>query len=340
MNRKLLIAIAFCLAASLSFSQDLHSIADIIHIIDTSKLVYSIGIDTTPISENCPDYSANTLDHFYYQEVKNSSKTVGEYKLSYEAEIVFGLAESAFMHENYDSALYYYNKVATMQPGFSPAITYAGQVYEKKHNDQAAIAQYKKAIGANYFDYMAHWFLADAYDAIGNNKDAVSEITIASILNRDNPRLKEALQRIYKAAYSVYRDWCFVPQYQLSKMDNGDLSVKFAEPWMSYALVKAVWKYQPGYRESMGGKLGDYSLTEDREALYAMAAYLYADSSQKWKSCRSLVGLDMAVKKKMFNEYLLYEVILPKYPKIVFAFDRESIDQIKDYVMYAHTHDQ
>jgi hypothetical protein len=111
-----------------------------------------------------------------------------------------------------------------------------------------------KAIEANYFDYMAHWFLGDAYHKAGTTEKAQKEILIANILNRNNPRIQNALGRIYADSRLTYPEWVFSPRCDLKDLGNNKVSVKYDQrypEWLPYSLCKALWQFEPGYRESM-----------------------------------------------------------------------------------------
>jgi tetratricopeptide (TPR) repeat protein len=152
-------------------------------------------------------------------------------------------------------------------------MTYVGQMYGTMKNLDKALEWYKKTIEVNYIDYLAHWLLADIYKMQGKIDSAVNEVTIAMILNRNNPRLKEFQLEIYKLAKVNQADWCFAPQVEISKV-NDQVKVAFDANWIGYAMAKALWKYEPGYKQSMGVQDSIYSSLEDKECLLVLMAGL------------------------------------------------------------------
>jgi hypothetical protein len=57
------------------------------------------------------------------------------------------------------------------------------------------------------------------------------------------------------------------------------------------------------------------------------------DKDKKWKKSPALAMLMKAFEEKKFDEYLYYEVILPKYPGIVYYTEREFVEDMAKYVV-------
>ena len=108
-------------------------------------------------------------------------------------------------------------------------MTFVGQTYDHVHADSAAAYWYRKAIAANEFDYMAHWFLGDFYDRCDEHQKAVREVLTAFVLNRNNPRILAAVKQILGNAGLEYRDWEFRPDYAVKGSGGTKVSVKNSE---------------------------------------------------------------------------------------------------------------
>jgi tetratricopeptide (TPR) repeat protein len=318
----------------LLFAQDdpkIHSPADILKILSDSKLSYEVGVSDIHIA--CKDRSDNVNTSDLYQVKKDGQFMQKQYSFGDDAYKLLEKAEGFFRDGYPDSARRFYKLVLKQNPDCALLLTYIGQTYEQQKDMDNAMKYYQMAIDANYFDYMAHWYLGYALSKKGSNKKAVDEVTIAHVLNRNNPRILKELKQIYSNAGKSYNDWCFEPQMQLDKATDGKISISSTIDWSGYAMAKAVWKYEPGYRESMGGKEGSYTSMEDRECLLIEAMMLEGAKDDSWKSTPALSVLHKAIEKKMFQEYLYFEVILPKYPSTIYMLPKEFIEQIKDYVV-------
>jgi hypothetical protein len=112
---------------------------------------------------------------------------------------------------------------------------------------------FKKAIELNYISYDAHWFLADTEWELGNKETAMQEITMAHLLNVGHESLRNKMISCRQALKHDWKDWDYLPQYLLSQKGK-EVSVDMDIEWLGYAIVKAIWKYEPGYAEKTSGK--------------------------------------------------------------------------------------
>jgi len=209
-------------------------------------------------------------------------------------------------------------------------MTYIGQMYENEGDFDNAIEWYQTAIDHNYIDYMAHWFLADAYQRKGHLEKTVDEITIALILNRNNPRIKASFSNIYKQKKLKNSDWVFNPQVQIDSIGISEVKVAFGEDWLGYALVKALWEYEPGYSELMGVSKGSYSTIQEKEGI---ASLLTALSKKQLKKIPEFKALKQSLENEMIDEFILFEIMLPKIPFAAYQLPKETILNIKNYVV-------
>lgn len=327
--KKYPLLIVLLLIGSHLFAQQIHSPAEILKIMSDSKLSYEIkALDKTI---ECPDYSKKLNYHDNYRVTTDSGLYTYTFKPNETAKPYFDRAES-FFQTNTDSALYYYGLCLKADSSLYNVMTYTGQMYEHKKDFANAIKWYKMAISKNYIDYMAHWFLADAYLKMGDSKKAADEIAIAQILNRNNQGIKKSAISIFKQSYMGTSDWYFNPQMELEKISENQVSVMINEKWIGYAMNKALWLFEPGYSQSMGVEQGKYSTLEDRECLVSLLVSL-ENSKTDIEDDRQLVILKEAAEKKFLEEFILYEIVLPKNPFVAYQLPEETIANIKDYIL-------
>ncbi len=312
------------------YSQKIHTPAEILKIMADSKVSYGIEMLKTKVESK--DRSENINPHDCYRVQTDSVIETRTFKPNAEATPLFDNAETFFGSGDFDLALKFYNQALEADTSLYYIMTYIGQIYEHKRDFENVKAWYLKAINHNYIDYMAHWFLADAYFATGDLNNAVDEITIARILNRNNPRIKDAMNRIYKKAKLNSSDWSFTPQMNLIKESDTSIKIMMNDKWIGYAMPKALWLYEPGYKASMGVHEGVYSTLEDKECLVDLLVSL-ANSGKNYTNDPQLSVLKKATDQGYFHEYLMYEVVLPDKPFVAFQLPRESIEKIKDYIL-------
>lgn len=327
--KKMIIPLLFLSIVKVSFSQKMHNAAEIFKLIESSKLTYNIKLSDTVITSSDYSEKLNNLD--CYRIINESVISTQNYKPTEETEGLIQKAEMYYQAKDLDNALLAYKSVLQHDSTVYYIMTYIGQVYENKLDRQNAILWFNKVIAKNYIDYMAHWFLADNYLAIKQIDKAVDEITIARILNRNNIRIKKSFDRIYQKAKKDTTDWYFTPQVNINQAADSTIYVQVAKNWMGYGLCKALWMYEPGYRESMGAKVGQYAMIEDKECLVTQYTFNLGSKSKIKKEPQLLV-LKNAVEKYYLEEYLLFDVILPNYPHVVYQLTENNILKISEYI--------
>lgn len=327
--KKLSSILILSLLTIVSLAQELHGPGEILKIMENSNVTYNLDVLSNPIL--CPDRSDNLNSNDVYRVTTDSSIMTYSYNIKPEALPFFEKAETHFTNRNLDSARIYYEKVLENDPSYFKVMTYLGQIQGTMRNLNQALEWYNKSIANNYIDYMAHWFIADIYKMQGEIDKAVNEITIASILNRNNPRIKASQLDIYKIAKIKNEDWCFVPQCEISK-ENNEVKIAFNEYWIGYAMAKALWKYEPGYKQSIGVKEDVYSSLEDKECLLNLMAGLL-NAKKNFKKYPELTTLKSAIENDYLNEFIFYEIVLPDHPNVAYQLSKDFISRIKDYVL-------
>ena len=323
-----LFSLLLCLATFTSQAQKIHSPAEILKLMESSTMTYSISVMDEVIEPE--DRSQDLNFNFVYRKGGKENFSTHEYEISDETAGYSDKAEAYFTKGEYKKAREMYLKALDSDPKYFKVMTYVGQTYGIEKDWKNAIKWYQKTIKANPIDYMAHWFLADCYVETGEPEKALDEITTAIILNRNNPRIKLSFDAIYKLNKLKTSDWVFTPQIVLDSIGPKEVSIKANEHWMGYAMIKAFWAYEPGYAESMGYKPGEFPLTEEKEALLGL--YVTADD-KKAKKEPAIKALHAAIEAKMLDAYLFYEIVLPQYPYVAYQLPDGLIDDIKTYVL-------
>ena len=143
-----------------------------------------------------------------------------------------------------------------------------------------------------------------------------------------------ALKRILTKVGDKYNsEWVFNPQVEVIKTDSG-INVKYNDVWLGYAIAKALWQFEPGYKENMGIKKdADINFNQDAEKEALISVLIMAENEKKKKLPESINALQKATKNKMYQEYLFYEIWLPKRPDIALQLPDKFIKEISDYVL-------
>ncbi|MCW3787270.1 tetratricopeptide repeat protein [Plebeiibacterium sediminum] len=314
-------------------AQEIHSPAEIFKIMEKSELSYelnSLENEILPI-----DRSDNlNYNHYYRVSDKNQISTY-QYDLDSSVQECVNEAEEYFQGKKFSQAREKYLEALEMDSSFYQVMTYVGQTYGIEGDFDKAIEWYHKTINLNYIDYMAHWFLADAYKTKGELDKAVDEITIAMILNRNNPRIVNAMNNIYELKKLKTEDWTFNPQIKIDSTGVNQVRVSYDIDWLGYAMVKALWKYEPGYKKSMGVSEGTFSSIEEKECFVSL---MTSFNKKKLKKHPEFKALQMALDNDMIDEYIFYEIVLPEHPFVAYQLSADFISGIKDYVIGVRGH--
>jgi tetratricopeptide (TPR) repeat protein len=315
--------------------QSMHTPAEILTMMEKSEISYLLRSTDEEISDF--DYT-NLNTNYYFQIETEAGIDLRLFELSHDDSITFSKGERALKTGNLESARDRYFEVLKNNPDFAAIMAYIGQTYDLENEPKKARTWYLKAIDQNYCDYMAHWLYADVERRIGDINIAVKEITTAYVLNRNNPRILESLKGIYKAAKLKFQEWEFEPNYKLIPAEDPEkkqVTVVFDEPWMTYALYKAIWAYEPGYRVASTGSESELSLHEEKECLAGMLI-MATGKDGKFKGIKAIPALGYlhkSLQSDLMTEFILMEIWLRRYPIIAFTQTRETIESLVDYVV-------
>lgn len=329
--KRILLSFIMMLSVFFLSAQDLHTIQEILEIMEQSSLSYSISNGT---EFDVPDYAENLISNDIYRVKEDGVHyEIKNYELSKEASGYFDDAEDFFQQKNYPAARKNYQKVLELCPTYYKAMVYIGDTYFHERDLDNAQEWYQRAIDNNYIDYLAHWALGNTLLFKEDFGKAMKEISIAKVLNRNNPRLTTKLQEIYKYNKKEYKDWYLRPLYKLdeaydSKKEKDIIKVTYKDYWMPYALVKAVWAYEPGYAESMGPD--NLGLLQEKEAI---AAILVTMDKKLVKKDIALKTLQYAFDNKEYEMYVVFERLLPEMPQIPLYLEPDVIESIADYIV-------
>lgn len=328
MKSKILILI--CALVALSFAKDENPLQEAMEIIKESKTLYSLKYLDKPIP--VPDRS-RLINYPVYREKNGDSYDVKAIKATGEAKKLLDKAENYFGSHQYAKARDAYTLALQEDPKLYSAITYIGQTYGIEKNWDKAELWYKKAIEANYVDFLAHWLLADVYKIKGQKEKALDEISIAKVLNRNNPRLEALRKEIYGLNGLNIKNWTFNPQVRMSRDSvTGNVNIVADSIWSYYAFVQAAWFYEPVYK----AKAKKYSMPQAmyRESLMGFLPFI--GDKALVDSVDVLKRLVKVIEADKLDEFVFYDMLLLDYPTASFQLDKKQIEGLKDYLIWAN----
>ncbi|MCB9235338.1 MAG: hypothetical protein H6581_27030 [Bacteroidia bacterium] len=309
-------------------SQVLHTPREVIERMSDSKVTYTLE---SLEKWNSTQTYAKVNDYFTHPEEVEGEISIEHYELGPYGKRSWQLAEEAMQKEDLSAARENYKLVIQNQPDYAPAYTAVGLTFSRQGDRIEAIRYFEQAIEINFFDYLAHWSLALSLWEEKKKEKAAQEIAIAWVLNRNEPRLEADVKRIFKTSGRKLKEWNFDPQCTIQKLDK-EIKIASHADWMPYAMVKALWKFEPGYAEEMGGPQ-EWNTTEEREALFNLIL-LHTDENGKVISKDPAIQyLWKAMEDKFLIEYIIFEIWLRQEPLIAFTQPKEAVLKLATYVL-------
>lgn len=325
-----------CILGLTGFSQDFHSPLEVLKLLTDSELTYDIGMIEESSIEPESGSEPLLLDHGLYLEQSGRSQKLQQYRYPGPQSDVLAKAEAALQAGQTAVARESYLGLLNFQPKNSQIMTYVGQTFGLEGSWAEAEKAYLKAIDLNFIDYMAHWFLSDVYLRQGKNEEALQQVILAHLLNRNNPRIFAALNDTLRANGSRYDDWVFHPIYRMSKVSEITIRLEFEKAnsvWLPYVLVKALWAFEPGYRESMLRNTTELPrLIEEKECLLnVMAGHAnkHGDAKSDVPAINKLIE---ATHSKNLSNFILYECLLREDPSLAFRINPDHLEALAAYL--------
>ncbi|MFK7799242.1 MAG: hypothetical protein AB8E82_17465 [Aureispira sp.] len=330
--KRIFITLICCLHIFNALTQDIHSPAELLEILEKSTHNYQLNQLEEPIEFD--DRVAINSNTFYRQKEGDGLIAV-EVKLGKKAKVLKEEAEELFQEKEYEQARLLYDELLQMHPEYTKLLVYIGQTYHLEGAVEKAIPFYTKAVEQNFIDYMGHWFLGRAMWDIGKVDDCLASYMVAHLLNRNHPLLTKELVKVLAVNGLDYDDWRFVPQIELEREDSININVTYADGWMGYALAKAVWAFEPSHSEKMGEVFGAPSMLQEKEALIAF--YLTYEIGDKKLSKKSFVkAFKYAVDNRQVEAFILYEIFLVQAPSIAYQLSLDNFMSLSEYVIDNH----
>ena len=291
-----------------------------------SKITYAVNLKKNDFVEAPKTEQVSP----WIQQVKNAkgSLTFTVLELPSGVKETFDRAEKTFFKNDFEGALSLYVQVEKADPDFLPIYNYIGDSYYRMKDYVKAKKNFEHETKVNYCNYQGHWFLADTLYALGEQEEAAYEATVGHILNRNHKELKKTMMYYREQTGRPWKDWSYLPQCEITKIDDGTVSIAVTRDWLAYGMDKALWRYEPGYAEKHhAGGAGDIVIFYIEEAEALMANFSKSENNPVLKA---IAGSDYTM------PFVLYEVLAVKDPSRVAVCPEATIKEIAGYIDKFH----
>ncbi len=336
MKNLVIILIGMLCSSAIAISQEVISPSDMRKIVNESK----VGYEFTQFEHQYTYLDLTLVNNGMVLHQTGSNISLAEYAdlESYDVKHILADAELAVKEEKFTKARKAYSKALHAMPSHSQAMVYMGYTYELEENRPEAKKWYHLAIEENFINYEAHSALARTLMGEGKFEEALESALVAHILNKNDEKLLNDVNRISRFLGKNYASWHFTPQYHLIGGESGSVKVQYnGTPWKYYGLCKAFWMFEPGYREKqIDGVFDDYDMMEERECMSrAELAYdqIQGDPKLKEEIFPAMYAYKKSISHDLSYEYILFEIEMQENPYLGSTLTKGEIEKIKDYIM-------
>lgn len=235
--------------------------------------------------------------------------------------------------KNYPKTIKFYKKALQVVPNHSQLINELAKVYDENDAIEEVIYWTKKSIEMNPIDFEAYARLAIAYQKNGNHEKALECIIKSHLYNRNHRGVIESMKNIFANHGMAYHDFTFQPKYKIENQGPKKISIQANEiPWKSYAACKALWLNEENYRERMSHLANTTTSKIEQKECLLNALISYERMKEGKNAFPYFEVLGNALRNRMIDDFIFYEIDLRQNPKIIFSVSDEKILRIIRYL--------
>jgi len=246
---------------------------------------------------------------------------------------IYKEAPSLLSQKKYDELIALYQRAIKADPDYFASWTFLGDTYYMREDYPKALEAFRKAIALNPVGYQAYYFMADAYDKMGKKKEALEAITHAYMLNKNNPRIAQSLERILKSNGMRIRvdrlEFPFAIQEKSTKKCEISFRTMKELGWMPLVNCLACWKMEPALRKENGK--GVSSAMYD-ECIVNQVAGIEQRKRDGKKLLEKEGWLERAVREDYLHALVTWEIGAGIQPDIMLTLSKADRDIVLKYI--------
>ncbi len=247
-------------------------------------------------------------------------------------------AITALQKKDYGKARKYLKSGLESMPDNSSFMTLIGQSYRQQGQNDEALSWYDKATLNNRIDYEAYLETAQILMEKQEYETALKAALFAKALNRNDIEVHKTLVKIALFNGMSYNEWAFEPKVEIKNTSDKVQIIYEGDPWKAYGMSEAVWDHEPDYAATKKTKKSHkLDMIRYKESLLnGVIAYELMKYSDPKINYPELEAFSMAIGEGLTDEYINYEIIALKNPKLISAMSEEELDKTIQYILLAH----
>ncbi|MEM1321782.1 MAG: hypothetical protein AAGG75_16100 [Bacteroidota bacterium] len=313
-------------------AQQLHTPSEIAQLLEKSSIPYAFDTSTfQPVKEVFPiledRYNSVPLSEGIYLQPTDiivTDKTARKYQKK---------ANNFLAKKNYLKAIPLYLDLLELHPEHTELKMALARLYTLAHDCPQAMHWYKQVITVLPKDISAHVEMAQLCMQCQEGELAIEYITRAHLFNRNDSRLVAMMSDVYLQQGLSYHNWKLQPLYSITTMVDKTVRIQAAPgPWQAYASCKALWQYEPNYRQNMRHmSQSPVGLIEEKECLLnALISYTQLESGQA--AFPELALLGRVLTERVVDDYIFYEITSRRQPELLRELSEEQLQKMIRYI--------
>jgi tetratricopeptide (TPR) repeat protein len=356
--RTALSAVVFLLASApvLRAADERYGPAEFFKLIDKSKTQYQVEMG--PVKDPIPSEACDRRDPSSQRVEGKDGIRLRAWTIAPEAQPHFDKAEAFYKEKKFEQAGPEYAAAVKLDPGYAAGWLFSGDAPFGLHDWAGALAAYRKALEIDPSIAQAHRFAADALAHLGELDEAETEYIHAIAWDPAYKEAWQALENLGKeVGFRVEQHPFSPPAGMVGHTDKGVVEIgmlkdeKEAPRWLAYAICKAAWRFEPGFRAKRRGTKEDdayaWSSHEEKECVeaYMEAGVNNAAAQREKEKLPPLEGeaafaaapadvpfLMDVLKAGMLDPYVIFEDFGRKCPAPFAMFPKQRIHDIEAYI--------
>ncbi|HFB99721.1 MAG TPA: hypothetical protein ENJ53_02840 [Phaeodactylibacter sp.] len=330
-NLKSLFIFFICCVSFFVSAQQLHTPQEVVQYMEQSTVEYVI--DSSVVTLDSVVLPMVEKGYFLEKSKMGNQLQKKNFPLSKKSKKYLKKAQKAADQNDFSKTIKYYKKALNATPNHPAIINDLASVYWTNGKMEEVVFWAKKGVELNPIDFESHARLALAYLYLGKNKKALEHILLAHLYNRNHPKVIKILKKVFAKNGMNYQDYFFQPKYNIEVNDSTKIIIHAHQlPWMAYARCKALWQNDENYKKEMS-QLANVSIATIEQKECLLNALIGYRQMKTGKENYPLLGvLGKAMRKKMVNDFIFYEIELRQDPMMIYLVPQKKINRIIEYL--------
>jgi tetratricopeptide (TPR) repeat protein len=317
-----------------------HSPAEFYTIMNKSTITYKLRVvdNLSPfvLNENSMEsYSINPYHRIKYESVTKYSIIIDipNEKIGN----LFNMADIESEKGNYNACQKIYLQALSLDSTYFKTWTYLGDINYTLRDYTSAEKCILKSIELNDIGYQEYFILADIYNKLGRNEEAINAISYAYMLNKNNPTLQKALYGLLNRNGLKLRQNRLQFPFQIKKTGVSECEIQIKKEdgkrWIPMANCMACWEMEPDFCSQLQ-KENNWSAKVNmyKECLFNQGIAIETMKQKSMKLSPNEELLRDALFNKYINAIVYWEILAGELPQSILYLPKSERDQIVEYI--------